>query len=124
MRFGLKATLGTLSPVDSVRLAVAFFPKVALGLVITLSAGLFIAFGRGALAEHTRSLQQAWPLVATRRRELTDAAGAGFDVPRRPRRLYYGGVLLVDLITLRAGGAGHTLGSFFSPAFFSRARSS
>jgi hypothetical protein len=48
----------------SVRLAVAFFPKVALGLVITLSAGLFIAFGRGALAEHTRSLQQS---VATRR---------------------------------------------------------
>ena len=45
-------------------LAVVFFPKVALGLVIALSAGLLFAFGRRALTEHTRSLQRR---VADRR---------------------------------------------------------
>jgi O-antigen/teichoic acid export membrane protein/O-antigen ligase len=98
-------------------LAVAFFPKVALGLVIALSAGLFLAFGRGALAGHTRSVQQR---VAARRdsppradQVSDDAAGAGFDVPRR---LYYGGVLLLGLITLRAAGV--TLSDLFFLASF------
>ena len=99
-------------------LAVAFFPKVALGLVIALSAGLFLAFGRGALAGHTRSLQQR---VAARRdsppradQVSDDAADAGFDVPRR---LYYGGVLLLGLITLRAAGQVTLSDLFFLASF-------
>ena len=86
-------------------LAAVFLPKVALGLVIVLSAGLFFAFARRALSEHTRSLQRR---VTDRRDSLlrrdrvsADAAGDGFDVPRR---LYYGGILLLGLLTLRAGG--------------------
>ena len=86
-------------------LIVAFLPKIAVGLVIALSAGLFLAFGRRTLAGHTRSLHQR---VAARRdppprsdQAADDAAGEGFDVPRR---LYYGGVLLLGLITVRAAG--------------------
>jgi O-antigen/teichoic acid export membrane protein len=99
-------------------LAVAFFPKVALGLVIALSAGLILALGRGALAEHTRSLHQR---VAARRdsppradQVSDDGAGAGFDVPRR---LYYGGVLLLGLITVRAAGQVTLSDLFFLASF-------
>jgi O-antigen ligase len=99
-------------------LAVVFFPNVALGLIIALSAGLIVAFGRGALAEHTRSLQQR---VAARRdsppradQVSDDAAGAGFDVPRR---LYYGGVLLLGLLTLRAAGQVTLSDLFFLASF-------
>ena len=85
-------------------LAAVFFPRVALGLVIVLSAGLFFAFWRRALTAHTRSLQQR---VVNRRDSLlrgdqvSSDAGEGFGVPRR---LYYGGVLLVGLLTLRVAG--------------------
>jgi O-antigen/teichoic acid export membrane protein len=99
-------------------LAVVLFPKLALGLVIALSAGLVLAFGRRALAEHTRSLQQR---VAARRDSppraapvSDDAAGAGFDVPRR---LYYGGVLLLGLITVRAAGQVTLSDLFFLASF-------
>ena len=86
-------------------LAAVFLPKVALGFVIALSVGLFFAFGRRAIAEHTRSLQQR---VADRRDWLPRAdqvsngdVGEGFDVSRR---LYYCGVLLLGLLTLRVAG--------------------
>jgi O-antigen/teichoic acid export membrane protein/O-antigen ligase len=85
-------------------LAAAFFPSVALGLVIALTVALFFAFGRRALTEYTRSLQGR---MADRRNSLrradrvsTNAAGEGFDLPRR---LYYAGVLLLGLLTLRLG---------------------
>jgi O-antigen/teichoic acid export membrane protein/O-antigen ligase len=86
-------------------LAAVFIPKVALGLVIVLSAGLFFAFARRAFSEHTRSLRRSVTdhrdSLLRRDRVSADAAGDGFDVPRR---LYYGGVLLLGLLTLRAGG--------------------
>jgi O-antigen/teichoic acid export membrane protein/O-antigen ligase len=86
-------------------LVAVFLPKVALGLAIALAVGLAFAFARTALAGHARSLQRS---VATRRDSLlrgdgrsAGAADDGFDVPRR---LYYGGVLLLGLVTLRAAG--------------------
>jgi O-antigen/teichoic acid export membrane protein len=80
-------------------LAVAFFPKLALGLVIALSVALLFAFGRRTLAERARALRRrvARPDASV----LDDATDDGFAVPRR---LYYGGVLLLGLLTLRVGG--------------------
>ncbi len=99
-------------------LAAAFFPKVALGLVIALSAGLFFAFARRVLPDPTRSFQRR---VANRRDSLLrgdqvsdDAAHEGFDVPRR---LYYCGVLLLGLVTLRAAGQVTFSDLFFLASF-------
>ena len=47
-------------------LAAVFFPKVALGLVIALAAGLFFAFARRVLPDPTRSFQRRVAIVATR----------------------------------------------------------
>ncbi len=86
-------------------LAAAFLPKVAVGFVIALSIVLFFAFARRTLAEHARSLQRR--LARPHASDGTGdggseyAADGGFDVPRR---LYYGGVLLLGLLSLRAGG--------------------
>jgi O-antigen ligase len=86
-------------------LAAAFLPRVALASVIALSAGLFFAFGRRALAQHAQSrLPRAVRARASLLRDdesFDDAPDARFGVPRR---LYYGGVLLLSLLTLRAGG--------------------
>jgi O-antigen/teichoic acid export membrane protein/O-antigen ligase len=80
-------------------LTAVFLPKVALGLVIALSAGLFVAFGRRALAEHARARPDASVRPGD---EVSDyAIDEGFDVPRR---LYYGGVLLLGLLTFRVAG--------------------
>lgn len=99
-------------------LAAAFFPKVALGLVIALAAGLFFAFARRVLPDPTRSFQRR---VANRRDSLLrgdqvsdDAAHEGFDVPRR---LYYCGVLLLGLVTLRAAGQVTFSDLFFLASF-------
>lgn len=82
-------------------LAAVFLPHVALGLVIALSVGLLIAFGRRALAAHQRHV--AFSRDSRTRGDVVtdDAGGEGFDVPRR---LYYGGVLLLGLLTLRVAG--------------------
>ena len=76
-----------------------FLPEVALGLAIALSAALLFAFGRRTLAERARSLRRrvARPDASV----LDDATDDGLAVPRR---LYYGGVLLLGLLTLRAAG--------------------
>jgi O-antigen ligase len=80
-------------------LAVAFLPTFALVLVIGLTIGLFFAFGRRTFAEHTRALRRrvARPDASVQ----DDAIDEAFAVPRR---LYYGGVLLLGLLTLRMGG--------------------
>jgi O-antigen/teichoic acid export membrane protein/O-antigen ligase len=86
-------------------LVAAFLPKVALVVVVALSVVLFFAFARSTLAEHARRLQRR--LARPRPSELSgektsgDPADEGFAFPRR---LYYGGVLLVGLLTLRVGG--------------------
>ncbi len=86
-------------------LAVAFLPKVAIAFLVALSVGLFFAFARSTLAEHARSLQRriARPgaLELPGDEASGDPADDGFAVPRR---LYYVGVLLVGLLTLRVGG--------------------
>jgi O-antigen ligase len=86
-------------------LAAAFLPTVAAGVAIALSACLFFAFARRTLAEHARALQRR--VARSRFSELQGdetsehTREAGFDVPRR---LYYGGVLLLGLLVFRAGG--------------------
>ena len=80
-------------------LAAVFLPNVALGLVIALSAGLFVAFGRRTLAAHARPRLRASVLRPDAASD--DALDEGFDVSRR---FYYGGVLLLGLLTFRVGG--------------------
>jgi O-antigen/teichoic acid export membrane protein len=80
-------------------LAVVFLPEVGIALVIALAAGLFFAFGRRTFADHARALRRR---VARPEGPVPDdPVDQGFDVPRR---LYYGGVLLLGLLTLRAAG--------------------
>ena len=78
---------------------VAFAPTLGIVLLAVLSLCLFIAFGRKTLAEHARVLRQR--LVRPEAAASDDPGDEAFAVPRR---LYYGGVLMVGLLTLRAGG--------------------
>jgi O-antigen/teichoic acid export membrane protein/O-antigen ligase len=86
-------------------LAAVFLPTLAVAMLIALSAWLLFAFARRALNERPRPLQPRVaadhdsPLQADQ--VFDDAADEGFDVPRR---LYYGGVLLLGLVTLRVYG--------------------
>ena len=80
-------------------LAVVFLPEVAIGLVIALAIGLFFAFGHRTFAGHARAFRRR--VTRPDASEQEDAIDEGFAVPRR---LYYGGVLLVGLLTLRAAG--------------------
>ena len=80
-------------------LAVAVAPTVGIILTVALSACLLLAFGRKTFAEHARVLRRR--LARPEASASDDAIDEEFAVPRR---LYYGGVLLVGLLTLRAGG--------------------
>ena len=86
-------------------LAAVFLPTLAVVMVVALSASLLFAFGRRALSglpwsleprvdDHPESRPQADQVV-------DDTAEEGFDFPRR---LYYGGVLLLGLVTIRVSG--------------------
>ena len=86
-------------------LAAVFFPTLAVVMLVALSAWLLFAFARRALSEHARSLESR---VADHRdsalqadQVVDDATEGGFDVPRR---LYYAGILLLGLVTLRVTG--------------------
>ena len=80
-------------------LAVVLSPTVGIGLAIVLALGLLFAFGRRTFAEHARAFRRrvARPDVSV----PDDPIDEGFAVPRR---LYYGGVLMLGLLTLRVGG--------------------
>ena len=80
-------------------LAVVLSPTVGIGLAIVLALGLLFAFGRKTFAEHARAFRRrvARPDVSV----PDDPIDEGFAVPRR---LYYGGVLMLGLLTLRVGG--------------------
>ena len=80
-------------------LAVAVAPTVGIILTVALSACLLLAFGRKTFAEHARVLRRR--LARPEASASDDPIDEEFAVPRR---LYYGGVLLVGLLTLRAGG--------------------
>ena len=90
---------GALSVAVLAGLAVALSPTAGIGLVIALALGLLFVFGRKTLAEHARAIRRrvARPDVSA----PDDPSDEGFAVPRR---LYYGGVLLLGLLTLRVGG--------------------
>lgn len=80
-------------------LAVVLSPTVGIGLVIALALGLLFTFGRKTFAEHARAFRRrvARPDASV----PDDPIDEGFAVPRR---LYYGGVLMLGLLTLRVGG--------------------
>ena len=86
-------------------LAAVFVPKVALGFAIVLSLCLFFTYGRRTIAAHARALRQRVAdshASGLRSDEVSDdAIDDAFDIPRR---LYYGGVLMLGLLTLRLGG--------------------
>ena len=86
-------------PRRSLGTVVAFAPTLGIVLLAVLSLCLFIAFGRKTLAEHARVLRQRLA-----RPEASASDDPGDEEFAVPRRLYYGGVLMVGLLTLRAGG--------------------
>ena len=98
-------------------LSAVFLPDVTLFLAIALSIGLLFAFARRALVGRTGSLR---PAIAAHdplppgNQISGDAADEGFDVPRR---LYYGGALLLGLVTLRAAGQVTFSDLFFLASF-------
>jgi O-antigen/teichoic acid export membrane protein/O-antigen ligase len=83
-------------------LAAAYVPKLAVFLVVLLLVGLVFAFGRKALAQHVGRVFLRRPHEATEPSPAEDSPeGAPLTAARR---LYYGGVLLMGLLTMRAGG--------------------
>ena len=80
-------------------LAVVVVPEVAIVLAVALTLGLFFAFVRKTFAEHARAFRQR---VA--RPEGPAPDDPDDDAFAVPRRLYYGGVLLLGFLVLRAGG--------------------
>jgi O-antigen/teichoic acid export membrane protein len=80
-------------------------PRTALLLVLALSAALFVAFARTALGEKAHS-SLGRMVKALPRREDEDEAPS-FQPDREfhvPRLLFYVGLVLLGLLTLRAGG--------------------
>jgi O-antigen/teichoic acid export membrane protein/O-antigen ligase len=85
-------------------LAAVFLPTLALVMVVALLASLLFAFGRRALSGLSWSLEprvDGHPESRPQDQVVDDTAEEGFDFPRR---LYYGGVLLLGLVTIRVSG--------------------
>ena len=85
-------------------LAAAFSSTLAVVLLVALSVLLLFAFARRALSGRPRpALQRSADRrdSALRDDQVDEAAEEGFDVSRR---LYYAGVLLLGLVTLRVFG--------------------
>jgi O-antigen/teichoic acid export membrane protein len=80
-------------------------PTLALGMIVALSIGLVFALGRRRLAQHVNEVERQAPTHEvmppdhriTNEREDDSAFATS-------RRLYYAGVFLLTLLTLRAGG--------------------
>jgi O-antigen/teichoic acid export membrane protein len=86
-------------------IAVAVFPaRTALVGVLALSAALFFAFGRAALGR-TYSASVRLARAHSSPRDVEEPPSDGGDAEfRLPRLLYYLGLVLLGLLTLRAGG--------------------
>ena len=83
-------------------LAAALVPQLAVYLVVLLLAGLVFAFGRMALAQHGGRFILGRPHEASGPAPTEDSPD---EAPLAAARgLYYGGVLLMGLLTIRAGG--------------------
>jgi enterobacterial common antigen flippase len=81
-------------------------PRMALVVILALSAALFFAFARTALRQKTHSLRVHLAAVRTApHHDLDEVSAQQRDAEfRLPRRLYYIGLVLLGLLTLRAGG--------------------
>ena len=99
-------------------LTAVFFPKVALGLVIALAAGLFFAFAPQTLPDPTGSFQRR---VADRRDSLLRGDQVSDYAPAKDSTFRgastTGGVLLLGLVTLRAAGQVTFSDLFFLASF-------
>jgi O-antigen/teichoic acid export membrane protein/O-antigen ligase len=87
-------------------IAVALLPPLAALIAIgTLSAGLFFAFGRAALAQKTRLLRSRMVRMRSAREDLDDGSSQQANAQMRLSRwLYYFGLLIIGLLTARVGG--------------------
>lgn len=87
-------------------IAVALLPSQwALAAIAVLSAGLFVAFGRSALAQKTHSLRVRLATARSSPEDVDEASSRWADAELRvARRLYYLGLLFLGLLTVRAGG--------------------
>jgi O-antigen/teichoic acid export membrane protein/O-antigen ligase len=80
-------------------------PRAALVGILALSAALFFAFARAALGRKTHSLRVRLAGARSSPHEVHGISSHRRDVEfRLPRRLYYVGLVLLGLLTLRAGG--------------------
>jgi O-antigen/teichoic acid export membrane protein/O-antigen ligase len=86
-------------------IAVAILPPlVALLIIVAFSAALFFAFARAALRQKTRALRIRLARARSSPHNPDEVSSLQRDHEfRLPRRLYYLGLVLVALLTLRAG---------------------
>jgi O-antigen/teichoic acid export membrane protein/O-antigen ligase len=88
-------------------IAVAILPpQVALVVILAFSAALFFAFARAALSQKTRALRIQLARARSSPHDSDEVSSQQRDADfRLPRRLYYLGLILIGLLTLRAGQA-------------------
>ena len=80
-------------------------PRSVLVVVLALSGGLFLAFGRTALGQMTHSTRVRVAKARSRPDTADEDSSHRVDAEFRvPRLLYYLGLVLLGLLTLRAGG--------------------
>jgi O-antigen/teichoic acid export membrane protein/O-antigen ligase len=80
-------------------------PRMALVVILVLSAALFFAFARTALRQKSHSLRISLARARSSPRDLDKVSSQQGDAEfRLARRLYYVGLVFLGLLTLRAGG--------------------
>jgi O-antigen/teichoic acid export membrane protein len=92
---------------------VAFPPKGALLLIVALAAALFFGFGRSAVDRAARAMRAGVARAVPARAETGEASFRDEADLRLPRLLFYGGLVFLGILNLRAGGA-----MTFSDVFF------
>jgi O-antigen/teichoic acid export membrane protein/O-antigen ligase len=102
----LVALTVTVAASTAAGIAVAVLPpRTALVAILALSAALFFAFGRTALGQKTHSARVALVKARSWRDDAQEVWSRQPDTEfRLPRLLYYVGLVLLGLLTLRAGG--------------------
>jgi len=100
---GLAVAVGAASAAG---IAVAVLPmSTALIAIAVLSAMLFFAFGRAALGRKTRLLRSRLERMRSTREDLEDGSSSPAGAEMRVARwLYYLGLVILGVLTVRAGG--------------------
>jgi O-antigen/teichoic acid export membrane protein/O-antigen ligase len=100
---GIVVTVVAVAAAVGAGVAVAELPTLA-AVAILVAAGcvLAFAFGRAALAFGSAGTRAPWELLS--RDSEPDEVDVQEDALRTPRAVYYAGLLLLGVLTLRAGG--------------------